>query len=323
MGAVLSMGPKSSKAFSFEHRFVFSDDVEETNALKPIHFRKPMKNLDVIPKDILLTIFASLGTMSILSKVAQVCQLWYSLCYSEDRLWNRFLRNESFVASKLARTMVYEEFLKRSCVCLPLGFKPDVQRGYRFPKLGSAETHYKPKIILLGAERVGKSTMGILFCHGHVRGNIADTYEGECYSTVVVVQGQEVLLEVWDTEIQTQITSLRELGLRYGTSFLILYSVASRDSFNEVIGCLKEIYKQENFPHGSDEKQTPQFRRPIIIVGNNCDLESVRVVSYEEGRALAKGWNVGFIETSAKKGTNVDTAFRSLIELEMMYKMKY
>jgi GTPase SAR1 family protein len=46
-----------------------------------------------------------------------------------------------------------------------------------------------------------------------------------------------------------------------------------------------------------------------ILVGNKCDLEENRKVSYEEGLELAKHYEIPFLETSAKNALNVDTSF--------------
>jgi GTPase SAR1 family protein len=46
-----------------------------------------------------------------------------------------------------------------------------------------------------------------------------------------------------------------------------------------------------------------------LLVGNKCDLESERQVSKEEGKEMAAGLGVKFLETSAKEANNVETAF--------------
>ena len=46
-----------------------------------------------------------------------------------------------------------------------------------------------------------------------------------------------------------------------------------------------------------------------MLVGNKIDLEDQRVVSTEEGQALAKEYGLMFMETSAKTAENVTEAF--------------
>ena len=49
-----------------------------------------------------------------------------------------------------------------------------------------------------------------------------------------------------------------------------------------------------------------------ILVGNKCDWEEKRVVSTEQGQALADELGVPFLEVSAKSNINIDKAFYSL-----------
>lgn len=46
-----------------------------------------------------------------------------------------------------------------------------------------------------------------------------------------------------------------------------------------------------------------------ILVGNKCDLEESRKVSFEEGNELARHYEIPFLETSAKNSVNVDSSF--------------
>jgi GTPase SAR1 family protein len=45
------------------------------------------------------------------------------------------------------------------------------------------------------------------------------------------------------------------------------------------------------------------------LVGNKCDMEESRKVSFEEGMELAKHYEIPFLETSAKNSVNVETSF--------------
>ncbi|KAL6000625.1 Ras-related protein RABA5e [Asimina triloba] len=51
-----------------------------------------------------------------------------------------------------------------------------------------------------------------------------------------------------------------------------------------------------------------------MLVGNKCDLENIRDVSVEEGKALAEAEGLFFMETSALDSTNVKTAFELVIK---------
>ena len=43
----------------------------------------------------------------------------------------------------------------------------------------------------------------------------------------------------------------------------------------------------------------------VILVGNKCDMEDERVISFERGKQLADSLGLEFFETSAKDNINV------------------
>ena len=56
------------------------------------------------------------------------------------------------------------------------------------------------------------------------------------------------------------------------------------------------------------QEATPQTCKPVILIGNKCDLENDRVISKEQGQAAANEWGGGRMkhyETSAKSNINV------------------
>jgi GTPase KRas protein len=95
---------------------------------------------------------------------------------------------------------------------------------------------------------------------------------------------------------------MRETYMRSGEGFLLVYSVTSRASFDE----LREFHKQI-----LRVKDRDTF--PMILVANKCDLAADRSVSVEEGRALARDLQCRYVETSARLRVNVDEAFHFLV----------
>lgn len=75
--------------------------------------------------------------------------------------------------------------------------------------------------------------------------------------------------------------------------FILMYDITNEESFNSVQDWLTQIktYSWDN--------------AQIILVGNKCDMEDERVISFERGKQLAEHLKVQFFETSAKENTNV------------------
>jgi GTPase KRas protein len=63
---------------------------------------------------------------------------------------------------------------------------------------------------------------------------------------------------------------MREQYMRTGEGFLLVYSITSRQSFEEILTFQQQILRV---------KDKDYF--PMIVVGNKCDLESEREVSTE------------------------------------------
>ena len=62
----------------------------------------------------------------------------------------------------------------------------------------------------------------------------------------------------------------------------------------------------------------------IVLVGNKCDLEDKRQVSYKEGKELAEKNDLLYFETSAKDGIGVDEMFlNSAMEISKKIEQGY
>jgi GTPase SAR1 family protein len=85
---------------------------------------------------------------------------------------------------------------------------------------------------------------------------------------------------------------MREQYMRTGEGFLLVYSITSRQSFEEIITFQQQILRV---------KDKDYF--PMIVVGNKCDLESEREVS-TEGRCPIETFSLcaGIANTHVYRG---------------------
>ena len=77
-----------------------------------------------------------------------------------------------------------------------------------------------------------------------------------------------------DTAGQEEYSAMREQYMRTGEGFLLVYSITSRQSFEEIMTFQQQILRV---------KDKDYF--PIIIVGNKCDLDGERQVT-KQGTAF-------------------------------------
>jgi GTPase SAR1 family protein len=49
-----------------------------------------------------------------------------------------------------------------------------------------------------------------------------------------------------------------------------------------------------------------------FLIGNKCDLEHKRQVTFEQGKEFAKQYGIPFLETSAKDTVNIDDLFTGI-----------
>ncbi|KAA1067959.1 Ras GTPase [Puccinia graminis f. sp. tritici] len=158
------------------------------------------------------------------------------------------------------------------------------------------------KLVVVGGGGVGKSALTIQFIQSHFVDEYDPTIE-DSYRKQCVIDEEVALLDVLDTAGQEEYSAMREQYMRTGEGFLLVYSITSRNSFEEISTFHQQILRV---------KDKDYF--PVIVVANKCDLEYERQVGAHEGRELARHFGCRFIETSAKQRINVDEAFSSLVK---------
>jgi len=96
---------------------------------------------------------------------------------------------------------------------------------------------------------------------------------------------------------------MRDIHLKEGHGFLLVYSIVNRSSFLDTQEMRDDIVRV---------KDTDDF--PCVLVGNKSDLSFQRQVPTEDGINLANKYlNCSFIEASAKNNSNIEEVFTTLI----------
>merc|ERR1712061_937800 len=158
------------------------------------------------------------------------------------------------------------------------------------------------KLVVLGSGGVGKSALTVQFVQGIFVERYDPTIE-DSYRKQVEIDSQHCMLEILDTAGTEQFTAMRDLYMKNGQGFVLVYSITAQSTFNDLQDLREQILRV---------KDTENV--PIILVGNKCDLEEEREVGRDQGYQLSRSWNnCMFLETSAKNKINVNEIFVDLV----------
>jgi Ras-related protein Rap-1A len=157
------------------------------------------------------------------------------------------------------------------------------------------------KIVVLGSGGVGKSALAVQFVEGRFVERYVPTIE-DGYRKQVEVDGQQCMVEILDTAGTEQFVAMRDLYMKNGQGFVLVYSITDQSTYNDLVNLHDTILKVKD-----------TIDVPMILVGNKCDLEDERVVGKAVGQTLAHNWGSTFLETSAKQKINVNEIFFDLV----------
>ncbi|CAI4733851.1 BAQ_1a_G0045740.mRNA.1.CDS.1 [Saccharomyces cerevisiae] len=159
------------------------------------------------------------------------------------------------------------------------------------------------KLVVVGGGGVGKSALTIQLTQSHFVDEYDPTIE-DSYRKQVVIDDEVSILDILDTAGQEEYSAMREQYMRNGEGFLLVYSITSKSSLDELMTYYQQILRVKDTDYV-----------PIVVVGNKSDLENEKQVSYQDGLNMAKQMNAPFLETSAKQAINVEEAFYTLARL--------
>lgn len=164
----------------------------------------------------------------------------------------------------------------------------------------SVSCDHKVILVMLGDSQVGKSSMLLQWADGKFDPNITCTIGIDYGSKILKIDDEHVKVCAWDTAGQERFRTIAKAYYRNAMGVLLVYDVTERDSFKSVRHWMEDL------------KMNASEDIIIILIGNKIDKENERVISYDEGAAVANGIGCPFFETSALNGSNIDDAFISI-----------
>lgn len=160
---------------------------------------------------------------------------------------------------------------------------------------GDAATSYK--VVLIGDQRVGKTTLLSQWAHGEFREEYEATVSPELTTKEVNVAGKQVRLQVWDIGFGEPLTASQfPLYLKGASGALLLYDLTKNSSIDELAKWQEQV-----------REVTPACA--FVVVG--CKSDQAKDYILQRARAFSQGINVEHVETCAMRG-DAATPFESI-----------
>ena len=119
--------------------------------------------------------------------------------------------------------------------------------------------------------------------HTHKTNKQVEKYDPtieDSYRKQVEVDGVQCMLEILDTAGTEQFTAMRDLYMKNGQGFVLVYSIVALGTFNDLVDMREQILRV---------KDTDDV--PMVLVGNKCDLNESRIVTTDQGQDMARRFN--------------------------------
>ncbi|XP_033239047.1 GTP-binding protein Rhes [Drosophila pseudoobscura] len=178
--------------------------------------------------------------------------------------------------------------------------------------LPSAKNCYR--LVMLGSSRAGKSSIVARFLGNRFEEAYTPTIE-EFHRKLYRIRNEVFQLDILDTSGYHPFPAMRRLSFLTGDLFILVFSMDSRESFEEVVRLRENILETKwaalNPGSGFKKKSLPKI--PMILAGNKCDRD-FKTVQLDEVMGYIAGQDncCTFVECSARQNYRIDDLFYAL-----------
>lgn len=163
-------------------------------------------------------------------------------------------------------------------------------------------------ILTVGETQVGKTSLILRFIDRVFYYDTKTTIGVDFKVKRISLLNRTILVKIWDSAGQERFKTVTRQYYKNAEGVMLIYDVTSEKSFSMIEEWFTSII--ENKRKGAQ----------VILIGNKTDSVN-RVISEEQGKSLAKKYEVQYYETSALSGENVDKVFEELAESILKMKL--
>jgi len=164
------------------------------------------------------------------------------------------------------------------------------------------EYDYLFKLIIVGDTNVGKTNIMSKYIKDQFNITSKSTIGVEFGTKILEIDNKKVKAQILDTAGQERYKSITSAYYKGAKGAFIVYDITNKSTFESVDKWIKDLNSY------GDKNLT------MLLIGNKSDLEDKRIINKEEGEEKAKSFELGFIETSAYNGDNIDQAFDIMLK---------
>jgi Ras-related protein Rab-8A len=158
------------------------------------------------------------------------------------------------------------------------------------------------KLLLLGDMAVGKTSLMMRLTDDEFNLNIIGTAGIDLKKKTLNIEGEDVKVLIYDTAGHDRFRLIAKSQYKGSNGIVLIYDITDRKTFDNVTRWMEDI------------KENTDSQVEVMLVGNKIDKANDRIVNSEEGQALGQKFGVSFVETSAKTGEGVNTAFLNIVK---------
>ena len=171
---------------------------------------------------------------------------------------------------------------------------------------------YILKLLTLGETEVGKSSILLRYSENKFLNAKVATIGIDMKSKIIKKGNDKIKVSIYDTAGQEKFRTIIKSYYKGANGVLLIYDITKKHTFEKL------DYWLEDLKNNADDIND-LF---IFLIGNKCDLEEKREVSFEEANDYSKKKELPYIEVSAKTGKNVKKLFDETIKGAMIKLME-
>lgn len=153
------------------------------------------------------------------------------------------------------------------------------------------------RLLLVGETGVGKTCLLCRYINNEFISAHISTIGIDFKMKTLQIGERIVKVQIWDTAGQERFESITKQFYRRAQGVLLVYDISSRSSFEAIPKWLQYV------------RQFCKEDVSVMLLGNKCDREDRRQVTYREANQFANENRIMFRETSAKNSSNLELAF--------------